>query len=87
MFGIMTTWQMKDFYPEEALCAARGKIDAVTDGLVLVYGVGASLVERADITIYAFTVVQQPHLVRGHKIFATMSSDELKKAIKEILLR
>ena len=30
-----------------------GKIDAVTDGLVLVYGVGASLVERADITIYA----------------------------------
>lgn len=53
VFGIMTTWQMKNFYPEEALCAARGKIDAVTDGLVLVYGVGASLVERADITIYA----------------------------------
>ena len=52
VFGIMTTWQMKNFYPEEALCAARG-IDAVTDGLVLVYGVGASLVERADITIYA----------------------------------
>ena len=52
VFGIMTTWQMKNFYPEEALCAARGKIDAVTDGLVLVYGVGASLVERADITIY-----------------------------------
>ena len=22
VFGIMTTWQMKDFYPEEALCAA-----------------------------------------------------------------
>ena len=37
VFGIMTTWQMKNFYPEEALCAARGKIDAVTDGLVLVY--------------------------------------------------
>ena len=53
VFGIMTTWQMKDFYPEEALRAVREKIDAVTDGLVLVYGVGASLVERADITIYA----------------------------------
>lgn len=26
VFGIMTTWQMKNFYPEEALCAARGKI-------------------------------------------------------------
>ena len=53
VFGIMTTWQMKDFYLEEALRAAREKIDAVTDGLVLVYGAGASLVERADITIYA----------------------------------
>lgn len=53
VFGIMTTWQMKDFYPEEALCAARNKIDAVTAGLVLIYGAGASLVERADITIYA----------------------------------
>ena len=46
VFGIMTTWQMKDFYPEEALCAARNKIDAVTAGLVLIYGAGASLVER-----------------------------------------
>ena len=32
-------------------------------------------------------VVQLPHLVRGQQFFATMSSDELKKAIKEILLR
>ena len=51
VFGIMTTWQMKNFYPEEALCAARGKIDAVTDGLVLVYGVGASLVERTGMDL------------------------------------
>ena len=36
VFGIMTTWRMRDFYPEDALCAARDKIDAVTDGLVLV---------------------------------------------------
>ena len=43
VFGIMTTWQMKNFYPEEALCAARGKIDAVTDGLVLVYGFDRTL--------------------------------------------
>ena len=27
----------------------------------------------------ALAVIQQPHLVRGHKIFATMSSDEFKK--------
>lgn len=55
VFGIMTTWQMKNFYPEEALCAARGKIDAVTDGLVLVYGVGASLVEAVqdNLMLYA----------------------------------
>lgn len=37
--------------------------------------------------LYALAVVEQTHLVRGHKVFATMSSDELKKAIKEILLR
>ena len=32
-------------------------------------------------------VVQLPYLVRRQQFFATMSSDELKKAIKEILLR
>ena len=32
-------------------------------------------------------VVQLSHLIWGQQLFATMSSDELKKAIKEILLR
>lgn len=53
VFGIMTTWRLRDFYPAEALQAAREKIDTVTDGLVLVYGVGASLICRGDITLYA----------------------------------
>ena len=35
----------------------------------------------------AFAAVQHRQLVPAHKLFATMSSDELKKAIKEILLR
>lgn len=53
VFGIMTTWRLRDFYPAEALQAAREKIDAVEDGLVLVYGVGASLITRGDLLIYA----------------------------------
>ena len=32
-------------------------------------------------------IIQLSHLVRCQQLFATMSSDELKKAIKEILLR
>lgn len=53
VFGIMTTWRLLDFYPSEALCAAQKKINAVESGLVIVYGVGASLVTRGDVLIYA----------------------------------
>lgn len=53
VFGIMTTWRLQDFYPNDALHAAREKINAVESGLVLVYGVGASLVTRGDVLIYA----------------------------------
>lgn len=53
VFGIMTTWRLRDFYPNDALHAAQEKINAVESGLVLVYGVGASLVTRGDVLIYA----------------------------------
>ena len=35
----------------------------------------------------AFAAVHHSQFIYRHQIFATMSSDELKKAIKEILLR
>ena len=35
----------------------------------------------------AIAAVHDGQFILAHKLFATMSSDELKKAIKEILLR
>ena len=53
VFGIMTTYRMEDFFPRERLAAAREEIDRVSDGLIVVYGVGASLVAPADVLLYA----------------------------------
>lgn len=53
VFGIMTTYRMEDFFPWERLAAAREEIDRVSDGLIVVYGVGASLVAPADVLLYA----------------------------------
>lgn len=53
VFGIMTTRRMEEFFPEDKLKEARGIIQKVPSGLILVYGTGASLVCRGDILIYA----------------------------------
>lgn len=53
VFGIMTTMRLEEFYPLENLEEARHTIDSVKSGIVLVYGVGASLVCRGDILILA----------------------------------
>lgn len=53
VFGIMTTYRMEDFFPPERLDAARAEIDRITRGLVVVYGVGASLVTPGDVLLYA----------------------------------
>ncbi len=53
VFGIMTTRRLEEFFPEENLAAAKSKIDTVKSGIVLVYGVGASLVYEGDIVALA----------------------------------
>lgn len=53
VFGIMTTYRLEEFYPIENLEKARCKIDNTASGIVLVYGVGASLVCEGDILILA----------------------------------
>ncbi len=53
VFGIMTTWRLEDFYSAENLEKARRRIEDIQSGIVLVYGVGASLVCRGDILILA----------------------------------
>jgi len=53
VFGIMTTRRLEEFYPSENLEEARRWIDQVQSGIVLVYGVGASLVCTGDVLILA----------------------------------
>lgn len=53
VFGIMTTRRLEEFFPAENLAAARRKIEAITSGTILVYGVGASLVCEGDILTLA----------------------------------
>ncbi len=53
VFGVMTTKFLSDYFINEKLEAARKKIDAVKKGVVLVYGVGATLITEGDILIYA----------------------------------
>lgn len=53
VFGIMTTRRLEEFFPKENLARARNQAARAETGIVLVYGVGASLVCRGDILIYA----------------------------------
>lgn len=52
VFGIMNTLNIKDFYMKEKTDLMRKRI-AETDGVILVYGVGSSLVCEGDILVYA----------------------------------
>lgn len=53
VFGIMTVRRLRDFFYEAKIEEARQCIDAVAEGLVLVYGVGATLVHPGDVQVVA----------------------------------
>ena len=53
VFGIMTVRTLKDFFYEEKLTEARRKVQEHNNGIVVVYGVGASLVYPGDIQVLA----------------------------------
>lgn len=53
VFGHMTTGVLADCFRPEALAQARERAEAVSKGLVLVYGVGAALVTEGDILVCA----------------------------------
>lgn len=53
VFGIMTVRRLRDFFYEAKIEEARQRIDAVPEGLVLVYGVGATLVHPGDAQVVA----------------------------------
>lgn len=52
VFGVMNSLNIKDFYLTEKVEAMREKIEQ-TDGLIILYGVGASLVCEGDTLVYA----------------------------------
>lgn len=51
--GVMMDWRMEQFFDEHALDRLRERVEQTTNGLVLVYGTGASLVGPADLLVYA----------------------------------
>lgn len=53
VFGIMTVRRLADYFHPEKIAAAQRQIAGTPGGVVLVYGVGASLVHPGDIQIYA----------------------------------
>ena len=52
VFGILTHYEIKDFFDPEVLKKAKEEIEDVK-GLTVIYGTGASLVTTGDILIYA----------------------------------
>lgn len=52
VFGVLTTKKLIDFFNHDAIRIAQSKIDLTSNGIILVYGVGASLITRGDILIY-----------------------------------
>lgn len=52
VFGILSTRRLEDFFPRSRLEVARKQVEKISDGIVLIYGVGASLVCRGDILLY-----------------------------------
>ncbi len=52
IFGILTTKQLPDLFSNSKIEAARTTLEGIEEGLVLLYGVGASLISKGDILIY-----------------------------------
>ncbi|MBB1198843.1 mannose-6-phosphate isomerase [Enterobacteriaceae bacterium 89] len=53
VFGVLSCHQLTEFFDGQRLAALRQQIEAVTDGLIVVYGPGATLVHDGDILVYA----------------------------------
>ena len=53
VFGIMTVRRLEDYFYNDKLEAARKEAEAVERGIVLIYGVGASLVHPGDVQVLA----------------------------------
>ncbi|MGH7967753.1 MAG: mannose-6-phosphate isomerase, partial [Limisphaerales bacterium] len=53
IFGVMSCHKLDEFFVQEQLASARRRVEEEHAGLVLICGVGASLVSRGDLLVYA----------------------------------
>ena len=53
IFGVLSCHTLEEFFDAERLRAVREQMARTRDGLVLIYGVGADLVARGDLLVYA----------------------------------
>ncbi|WP_152394676.1 class I mannose-6-phosphate isomerase [Paenibacillus guangzhouensis] len=52
VFGVMSCHQLQEFFDQDRIVRAQQAIEGVTQGLVVIYGVGASLVYQPDVLVY-----------------------------------
>lgn len=53
VFGVLSCHQLVEFFDADALAALRQQVAAVQEGLVIIYGSGAALVDSGDVLVYA----------------------------------
>ncbi len=53
VFGVLSCHRIEEFFDTAKLGAARAKVEAVKEGIVLVVGVGAALLAQPDVLVYA----------------------------------
>ena len=53
VFGVLTCRDIEEFFDNDLIEKAQKNIEKVDSGIVLIYGVGASLINKGDILIYA----------------------------------
>jgi mannose-6-phosphate isomerase class I len=53
IFGVLSCQTLDEFFDAGRLAGARQQLEQARDGLVLIYGVGAELVSRGDVLVYA----------------------------------
>lgn len=52
VFGVLSVHKINEFYDELKIEALKKQIDEIKQGLIIVYGIGASLITKGDILIY-----------------------------------
>jgi mannose-6-phosphate isomerase class I len=53
VFGVLSCHTLMEFFHKEALDKVKDRLDAMQEGIIIIYGVGAGLLYNADILVYA----------------------------------